>query len=102
MSHRMRGYICASSALQKDNSVGQPGPCNYYFYKLVLIGLLHGREGLFSQWGSVCQRTGIKDRNQSPNKKITEKRETAGDRPKSLPRDASVSECIHSDERPGG
>lgn len=40
--------------------------------------------------------TRIKDHNQSLNKKIPVKGETAGERPKSLPRDASVSECIHT------
>ena len=68
------------------------------FHKFVLIGPFHGREGFFSQRGSVYKITRIKDLNQSLNKKIPEKRETAGERPKSLPRDASVSECIQSDE----
>lgn len=98
VSHRTRENVCASKSPPKDNFIGRTGPCNYYFYRFVSIGLFHGREGFFSQWGSVYKITRIKDHNQSLNKKIPEKRETAGERPKPLPRDASVSECIHSDE----
>lgn len=83
---------------KKKKFIGRTGPCDYYFYEFVLIGLFHGKEGFFSQWSFVNKITRIKDYNQSLNKKIPEKRGTAGERPKSLPRDASVSECIHSDE----
>lgn len=98
MSHGTKENVCASKSLQKDNFTGRKGPSNYDFYKCALIWLFHGREGFFSQWGSLYKITRIKDHNQSLNKKISEKRETAGGRPKLLPKDASVSECIHSDE----
>lgn len=99
MSHGTKENVCASKSLQKYNFIGRTGPSNYDFYKCALIWLFHGREGSFSQWGSLYKITRIKDHNQSLNKKIPEKRETAGGRPKPLPKDASVSECIHSDER---
>lgn len=98
MSHLTRVNLYASTSLQKDIFIQRTGPCNYYFNKFVLIGLFHSREGCFSQRGSVYKITRIKDCNQSVNKKILEKRGTAGERPKCLPRDASVSECIHCDE----
>lgn len=98
MSHGTKENICVSKALQKDNFIGRTGPSNFNFYKCALIWLFHGKEGFFSQWGSLYKITRIKDHNQSLNKKIPEKTETAGGRPKSLPKDASVSECIHSDE----
>lgn len=52
----------------------------------------------FLRGGSLYKIARIKDHNQSLNKKISEKREAVGGRPKPLPNDASVSECIQSDE----